>query len=376
VNDEPASQPYRQRQGRLLEALAGLGADDAILTGPAAVAALSGIWIETGEVMPERHPWLLLRADGSVVLLVDEFEAHLAVSRCRLEDVQVTTHRGPAGRLRAARSWIAQGTLRGLAADLSAISAADLTGLGPAGLEAADLSAAARGLGRRKSGPETAQIEQAATALAAAVAGACHDPQAVGAPESVIAGNIAGHVYASGEGWYSVVPIVSSGSNLRIPHARPGGRRIARGDLCRVGVRGRFGPFHVMYVRSAVAGQDCLALAARELAGLAASHRRCMRELRAPDAEAPRADRVTSPDPEDPTLRRVAVPQAQGMGFAFKELPAVSAESPDRLEAGDTVLVTTIMEQTSGDRLYWQQLATAGERDVRLLGDAGEPGHG
>jgi hypothetical protein len=56
------------------------------------------------------------------------------------------------------------------------------------------------------------------------------------------------------------------------------------------------------------------------------------------------------------------------MGFEFKEPPTLQAGSADRLEPGDTVLISTILEEPAGARLYWQQMAAVGPQQLLLLG--------
>jgi Xaa-Pro aminopeptidase len=356
VSGAVADEIHRSRLRRLTELISAAGADRALISAAGTVGALTGVWLETGAIMPSRNPWLLTAADGSAVLLVDEFEAELAARRCAPGSIQPMTHRGSEARLRAARSWLGQE--RRLAVDLSGISAADLRGLSLPEAGVLDVSAGAGRLGRRKSAAEVARMDAAASAMTAAVARACAREDSVGAAESALAGGIAGCIYGAGEAWYDVVPIVSSGGNLRVPHARPGQKRLERGDLCRIGARGRFGPFHIMYVRTAVVRADRLDTEAGELAELAGAH----------EATVLAAHLGATLPARTGQLTRVPVPAAQGMGFDFKEAPTLDADSADRLEPGDTVLISTILQRRGGDRLYWQQLAAAGADDVLPLG--------
>jgi Xaa-Pro aminopeptidase len=350
------------RRSRMLEAISGLGADGALISAPGTVCALSGVWLETGAIMPARNPWLAAGADGALALLVDEVEAELVARRCALGGTQLVLYRGSESRRQAARTWIGRHSCRRLAVDLSGISAADMRGLSWPDADVCDASHLAGVVGREKSAAEMALIDRAAGTMTAAVAQACGRPDSVGAPESIVAGGIAGSIYGAGEEWHSVVPIVSSGSNLRVPHARPGARRLGRGDLCRIGARGRFGPFHIMYVRTAMVRADRLDLEARELAELTSVHRRTARVLQAG------AGGALGPDRPAGSLRRVPIPAVQGMGFEFKEAPTLDPGSADRLEPGDTALVSTILEQQTGDRLYWQQMAAVHTDDVLMLG--------
>ncbi len=363
MTDATRDQIYPERMARLIGMMPELGADAALISSQALISALSGVWLETGDIMPIRNPWLLIGSDGCAALLVNEFEVGLASKRCAAGAMQMITYQGHESRRQAARDWIARRSYRRLAVDLAHISARDAQGLSAAAIDLMDTGSRMDAVARRKSASETAFIGRAAAALSAAVTRACHHPGPAGTPERVVAGWMADSVYGSDEAWYAVVPIVSSGDNLRVPHARPGSRKLARGDLCRVGVRGRFGPFHVMYVRTAVVASGHMELVGSELSGLVRAHERTVTGLHAGVA----GDTSELGQPTG-ALRRIPVPAAQGMGFEFKEAPMLQADSTDRLEPGDIVLVSTILEEPAGARLYWQQMAAVGPQQLLLLG--------
>jgi Xaa-Pro aminopeptidase len=363
VTDTTRDQIYPERLERLIRSVSELGADAALISNPALISALSGIWLETGDIMPARNPWLLIGTDGSVAVLVNEFEVSLATKRCGAGPMQMITYQGNQSRRQAALEWITRGSYSRLAVDLAQVSAHEARGLSAAAVDLMDVASRMDAVARPKSASETAFINRAAEALSAAVTQACRHPSPAGTRESAVAGWIADSIYASDEAWYAVVPILSSGENLRVPHARPSSRRLARGDLCRIGARGRFGPFHVMYVRTAMVGSGHMELLADELSDLAQAHERTVNRLHTRVA----GDTLELSQPTG-SLKRVPVPAVQGMGFDFKEPPTLQVGSADRLEPGDTVLISTILEQPAGARLYWQQMAAVGPQQLRLLG--------
>ena len=269
---DPNDPVHRRRIDSMLGLISEKEADSVLISKPGMIAALSGIWLETGEIMQSRNPWLLLGLDGSVAVLVEDVETELTRQRCELERVQMLRYHGAESRCQMARTWITQRSWRRLAADFTDVSAKDMRGLSLAHVEIVDVSSLADSLPKHKSPGEVAMISTAASAVMAAVTDTCTWSEAVGAPESVVAGHIAARIFGDGDNWHLVMPIVSSGSNLRIPHARPGSRRLACGDLCRIGARGKFGPFHIMYTQSVIVRSNFLDPAAEELSQLTMTH--------------------------------------------------------------------------------------------------------
>lgn len=358
----PVDPIYDERLDIVMADMASAGAGGAVISAPADVTALSGTWVDTG-IISGRDPWLLVGADRSVVLLVQEHEAEVATGRCRIDLADISRYSGPARRQELVTAWAARHALRRVTVGLAEMSAADDRVLAAHGIDLVDHGPAFKQLPRRKSRAEIELIESAAVVLADTVEQVGRGGGVEGATEFDIASRIAAHALRASPLWGSLVPITSSGENLMVAHARPSARRLSAGDLCRIGARGKFGPFNVMHVRSLVVADGSLSADAQELAGLRATHAATLASLQ---IGAP----IPIPDVSPPGHTRVGVPAAQGMGFRFKEPPLPEPSDPAHLMAGDTLLATTILEQSSGARLYWQEMAAVDD-SLRRLGYQG-----
>ncbi|MPZ27738.1 MAG: M24 family metallopeptidase [Micromonosporaceae bacterium] len=338
----------RRRLAALRHGLhAATGVEAVLVTGPGAVAALTGVWLETGTVLPGRQPWLLVGPDGPPRLLVHDFELELARRRCPPELAQITP---VTDRCRAVRQWQAGlGAAVRLGADGSGVPANEQPL--PPDAEHREISDRLPELLRGYHAPELAQVRAGAAVLELAVATVLRGPCA---PERELAARLAAEVFQSSGDWYDLVPIASSGPRLRIPHARPTGRTPEQGDLCRIGVRARYGPYHLMCVRSAVVRGDRY-LTTEGVCGAAGADAAAVL-----DALRPGASYRELAGALPVRTGRLAIPLAQGMGFAFKEPPQLGADRADTLAEGDLVLVSIVLTEPTGARAYWQNVTPVG----------------
>lgn len=337
------------------------GVRAALVTGPGAVAALTGVWLETGTVMPDRNPWLLVGPDGPPRLLAHELELELVRRRWVGEPVDLVPVADRSGRRRAVRGWLAGcGAAGRLGLDGTGLPVRDQPL--PAGVEWVDVSDRLPGLLRGRSAPELAQVRAAAGGLRQAVDRVLAGPRSPADTECELAARLAAETLRTSGDWYDLVPIVSSGPRLQVPHARPAAVAPAAGDLCRVGVRARYGPHHLMCVRSAVAGDGGFRTVDGICGRAAADGRTLVRALH-PGASYRQLVRALPR-----RAGRLPVPPAQGIGFEFREPPLLDPHHEDVVADGDVVLASVVLADGSGARAYWQDVVPVG------TGAAGEPG--
>lgn len=221
------------RLGRALAALPAAGVDALVVTDLLNVRYLSGYTGSNG---------IVVVSAGRAVLATD-FRYREAVEPLRaVLDVEILD-RDILARTAEGLAALAPGAVRvGFEASLAYGAAERLRALAPAGVEAVPVDGLVEGLRRVKSATEIAATRRASDVLEEVYAELAAGPL-VGRTEADVAWSIERRIREAGFPQLSFEPIVAAGPNGALPHADPGDRVIARGDLVVVdiGARGASG---------------------------------------------------------------------------------------------------------------------------------------
>lgn len=245
---------HQDRRGRLAALLAGVPAgpvDAALITGVANVRYLTGL-ASTNAV-------LLVRAAGTAVLATDARYAGTAAEVC--PDLPCVVERATAQALTA---LAAESGVRRLGFEAHHVSVerhAELAAMGKGGARpAAPSQVELVPLGRPVEELRTVKDEAEISLLREACAITDRAFAAVlpligpGVTEREIAVALERHMVDLGAEGPAFDSIVASGPHGAIPHHRPGGRAIARGDLVTMDFGARYGGYHADMTRTVAVG--------------------------------------------------------------------------------------------------------------------------
>ncbi|HSK27309.1 MAG TPA: aminopeptidase P family protein [Jiangellales bacterium] len=234
---------HAARRAALAGRLADRGADAALVTRLVNVRYLTGL--------ASSNAALLVRPDGSAVLATDG--RYATAARRVAPDVELAVERGVATAL--AERAASAGAVR-LAVEehdvTLALGAALTTAVGAG--ELVHLGGVVEELRSVKDEEELSLLAQACAISCRALEDLWAAGGLLGRTEQQVARDLENRMYEHGADGLAFETIVASGPNSAVPHHRPTGRQIGRGDLLKIDFGALYGGYHADCTRTSVVG--------------------------------------------------------------------------------------------------------------------------
>jgi Xaa-Pro aminopeptidase len=313
-------EPHDARRRRLAEAIRAVDADAALVTSLVNVRYLSGYTGSWGA--------LLVRADGEAVLATDG--RYITQSAAECPDLEVVIDRDLAGAL-ARRAAEKDGVRRlGFEAHVMTVESRDALAGQVDQVELVPVGHPVEELRRIKDEGELELIRTACRISVEALQ-AVLPTVAPGRTEQEIARDVFDRMRDLGAEALAFETIVATGDHSAIPHHRPTGRAVARGDLLKIDFGARYAGYHADCTRTFVVGAEPSAWQ-RDLHALVARAQQAGREALTPGRDTREVDRVA---------RQVIVDAGEGehfthglghgVGLQIHEAPLMGAAPAGRL---------------------------------------------
>lgn len=310
------------------------GLDAALIMSPVGTCYLSGCYLLTQVVIPERHAYVLVTADGETAYLVCNIEERSARKHDRIADVRIYVEFQEAPAAAAARLLRDYGLVNGrIGVERHALPAAALDVLS-ADLPAATFVAWDEPFARAlmvKSAAELDALEAAGRATQAAIERG-FTGVAPGSREIDVANAILSGIMDAG-----IAPlfnVFTAGPSMLEAHAAATTRRLAAGEIVRVDMGGRASGSHVLsdMARTAVVGRASAAQQ-RVYAALYDIQQRVMDAAR-PGVKVSTLYRLCADRFAHHRLPFHMPHIGHGMGIGLHERPMVSPKDDTVLEPG------------------------------------------
>jgi Xaa-Pro aminopeptidase len=260
---------HLQRRARLAEIVQRSDADAALITRLVNVRYLTGL--------ASSNAALLVPADGDATLATDSRYITAAREVAELEVVNTrNVATALAGRAAAGTRLAVEehDVTLALAADLAEATEAEIVHLGRA----------VEGLRTVKDDEELALIREACAISCRALEDLYAAGGFAGRTEKAIARDLEARMFDHGADGLAFETIVASGPNSAIPHHRPTGRTVERGDLLKIDFGALYRGYHADCTRTSVIGREP-ADWQRDVYDLVAAAQRAGRDALAPGVE-------------------------------------------------------------------------------------------
>lgn len=236
---------HAHRRARVADALTSRDADAALITNLVNVRYLTGLASSNAAV--------LIGSDGSSVLATDG--RYTTAAQAVAPDIELVTERTVAPAL--AKRAAAPGPVR-LGVEEHDVTLALAGAIGEAA-EAATLvhlNRAVEELRISKDDDELAALREACSISCRALEDLFAAGGFAGRTEQAVARDLESRMYEHGADGVAFETIVAAGPNSAVPHHRPTGRKVERGDLLKIDFGAQYRGYHADCTRTAVAGAE------------------------------------------------------------------------------------------------------------------------
>ena len=354
--------------GRLRDAMRGAGLDALLCLSPENVAYTAGFVVPSQPLMRWRHAVTVLTADGTQAMVcVDMEETTVRGARPGL-DVRVWAEFGGS----------AMAALAGLIGDLGLAGGrlgielgylpvrdhAELIRLLPGArlVAADDLLARCRQV---KAPAEITLLTQLSRISDEAIRYAC-ESVAVGSSELDLAAALTRSVYAQGAQQFKLM-IVATGDRSELPNVGPSERTLRNGDVCRIEIFAVIDGYHAGVCRTAIVGDP--APQARRVYQNLADCKKILLDTIRPGVQAGTVYQRFRAKFDELGMDPIAF-VGHGIGVDLHEAPYLTADAPDRLEAGMVLGVEPLVYRTGhGFGMQIKDMVAVTGDGCRLLSD-------